>query len=51
MHPVVAKVDAECGNDPGDSPVPGQGIDTVVVIDIQVARKHDAGDKGPEVKT
>ena len=51
MHPIVAKVNADSSSKPGDGPVPGQSIQAVVVVDVQIPRKHKPRYKGPATKS
>ena len=51
MHPIVAKVNADSSSKPGDGPVPGQSIQAVVVVDVQIPRKHKPRYKGPAIKS
>ncbi len=40
VDPVVAKVACDGCDDPGPDGVPRQGVDAVVLVDVDVGRRH-----------
>ena len=43
VDPVVAEVDADCGEDPGERGVPGEAIEAVVGVHVEVESEQHAG--------
>ncbi len=50
MDPVVAQIVTQGSDEPGPDGVPGQGVDAVVVVDVDVGGKHDPLQKNPGKK-
>ena len=47
VDPVVAEVYAHGGEEPGGGGVPGQGVEAVVLVDVDVGRAHAARHQHP----
>ena len=48
MDPVVAEVNAQTSQYPGDGGVPGQGVEAVVGVDVDVHWPYTAGHQHPD---
>ena len=48
VDPVVAEVYAHGGQEPGGGGVPGQGVEAVVLVDVDVGSAHAARHQHPE---